>query len=184
MFIRTELVYRGITEELVPKTDQGITDERYLLIPRTLIFLLRGTQILLLKGAPDKRLWANCFNGVGGHVERGEDILTAAKRELKEETGLESGDLRLCGTVVIDAGEPIGVGIYIFCGNYSGGEFIESAEGALQWVEKAVIYNLPLVEDLKSILPRVLDFQVGDAPFSARYYYDEADKLKITFGVS
>ena len=168
----------------MPKADQGITDERYLLIPRTLVFLLRGTQVLLLKGAPDKRLWANCFNGIGGHVERGEDILTAAKRELKEETGLESGDLRLCGTVVIDAGEPIGVGIYIFRGNYCGGELIESAEGTLQWVERALIYNLPLVEDLKIILPRVFGFQDNDAPFSARYYYDETDNLNITFGVS
>ena len=38
-------------------------------------------EVLLLRGAADKRLWANRYNGLGGHVEAGEDVLSAAKRE-------------------------------------------------------------------------------------------------------
>jgi len=167
----------------VPKNSQGINADRYMLIPRTLVFLVRDTQVLLLKGAANKRLWANCFNGVGGHVERGEDILTAARRELKEETGLEAEDLRLCGTVVIDAGESIGVGIYVFRGEYCGGELRQSEEGELQWVERDGVFDLSLVEDLKVILPRVLSLKNDEPPFAALYSYTERDELEIAFGV-
>jgi len=71
----------------MPVSEQGVTNDRYMVIPRTAIFPRRGDAYLLIKGAPNKRLWANKYNGLGGHVERGEDILSAAGRELLEETG-------------------------------------------------------------------------------------------------
>ena len=46
----------------MPQSDQGITKDRYTVIPRTAIFLWRGDFVLLLKGAPTKRLWANKYN--------------------------------------------------------------------------------------------------------------------------
>ena len=69
----------------MPQSDQGITKDRYTVVPRVAIFLRRGDAVLLLKGAPTKRLWANKYNGLGGHVERGEDAMSAARRELLEE---------------------------------------------------------------------------------------------------
>jgi len=62
------------------KEEQGVTQPRYLLIPRVLVFIRRGDDFLLIKGASHKRLWANQYNGIGGHLERGEDLLSAAKR--------------------------------------------------------------------------------------------------------
>ena len=38
----------------MPASDQGNLTERYHLVPRTLIFLTRGRQVLLIKGAPHK----------------------------------------------------------------------------------------------------------------------------------
>ena len=88
----------------MPQSDQGVTSDRYMIIPRVAIFLRRGDSYLLLKGAPTKRLWANQYNGLGGHVERGEDVLSAAKRELKEETEL-TAELWLCGTLIVEFSE-------------------------------------------------------------------------------
>src|SRR6188768_291573 len=104
----------------MPLSDQGISRDRYTVIPRTAIYLRRGDSYLLLKGAPTKRLWANKYNGIGGHVERGENIFTSAKRELLEETGL-TADLWLCGTVIVDAGET-GICLFLFTGECLEGE--------------------------------------------------------------
>ena len=164
----------------MPQSDQGITRDRYMLIPRTIIFLRRGDLYLLIKGAPTKRLWAGKYNGVGGHVERGEDILSSAKRELEEETGL-AAILWLCGTVIIDTGE-IGICLYVFSGENFEGELKPSEEGAVEWVKYEAIKDLPVVEDLPILLSKVHGMQRGDAPFSARSFYDNDNKLRVEFG--
>jgi 8-oxo-dGTP diphosphatase len=166
----------------MPVSDQGQTNNRYTLIPRTLIFVTREDQILLIKGAANKRLWANQYNGIGGHVERGEDLLSAAKRELHEETRLTLADLWLCGAITIDTGENRGIGIFVFRGEDPYGAPSESKEGTLEWVSLDQIYALPLVEDLHILLPKVLEMEKGSPPFSAIYTYDRDDQLQIRFG--
>ena len=164
----------------MPKSDQGITKDRYMLIPRTAIFARREDEYLLIKGAPTKRLWAGKYNGIGGHLERGEDLLASARRELLEETGL-TADLWLCGTVIVDAGET-GICLFVFCGEEAQGEIKASEEGSVEWVKKEAVLHLPVVEDLPILLDRIHRMRRGDPPFAARSYYDENDKLKVVFG--
>jgi 8-oxo-dGTP diphosphatase len=150
-----------------------------MMIPRTAVFLRRGDSYLLLRGSPTKKRWAGKYNGIGGHVERGEDVVSSAKRELLEESGLDA-DLRLCGTVLVDAGE-IGVCLFVFTGESRAGELTRSKEGIPEWVEYDRVQSLPTVEDLPVLLARIHSMKPGDDPFSARSFYDAEGRLCVLF---
>jgi 8-oxo-dGTP diphosphatase len=136
---------------------------------------------LLLRGAASKRIWANKYNGIGGHIERDEDIYSAALREVREETGLEVEDLRLVGLINIDGDQPTGIMLFVFTAQSRSGEPIPSEEGALEWIDRDLITQVDLVEDLPIILPRAIDQLVSALPFFAHYSYNEQEQLMIRF---
>ncbi len=150
---------------------------RYTVIPRTLIFLTRGEEVLLLRGAPDKRLWANQYNGFGGHIEAGETPYQAAVRELREETHLEVPDLTLRAIVHVTLPTPPGVMMFVFVGPAPAAEPRPSREGVPVWVRRDRWADLPLVEDLPYLLPRL--FEPGPLLFG--HYTFAPDGLRVTF---
>ena len=139
-------------------SEQGLEQSaRYAVVPRTLCFLVEGEEVLLLRGAADKPLWAGRLNGVGGHIEPGEDPLTSVRREVQEETGLVVRDLSLRAIVHITASDAEqGVMLFVFVGQAPSRAVRASGEGGLGWYP---INRLPwaeLVDDLRELLPRVL----------------------------
>jgi 8-oxo-dGTP diphosphatase len=166
----------------MPIEEQGIDRKRYQVIPRVLIFLFQKEKILLIHGSPIKPIWPGKLNGIGGHVERGEDLHAAAKRELYEETGLIIDHLPHIGSVIMDVEDDLGIIIFVFRGDFSGGKIVPSKEGDLSWVNIDDLDRLPVVEDLPILINKILSMDENDSPFSARSYYDENGKLVVEFG--
>ena len=54
----------------------------------TVSFVVHGGDVLLLRHPPGNDRFPGQWNGIGGHVEAGEDIRGAALRELREALGI------------------------------------------------------------------------------------------------
>jgi len=92
-------------------------------------------------------------------VERGEDALRVARRELLEETSLSNSRLRLCGIVTIDTEAQTGGAVRLpwRIPGRRGRRFppaVPSSESRLEWVSWKELDGLLLVEDLKILSSR------------------------------
>ena len=157
--------------------DQLNAGVRYTVIPRVLVFLTREDEILLLRGAPDKKLWANQYNGLGGHVEPDETPYQAAIREVHEEAGLLAEALILRAIVHVTLPQLPGVVLFVFVGEMPTGAVSPSEEGLPVWVSRSALDALPLVEDLHQLLPRILK----PGPIAFGHYTFAENGLHITF---
>lgn len=158
---------------------QRVDPNRYSVIPRTLTFPLCEGRLLLAKLGPEAGGWSGQYNGLGGHLEVGEDPLSAAVRELREESGITLPDQRLCAVVTVDTGESPGIGLYVFVGKL---EAIpgELSDPMLEWVPLERVNDLPLVEDLPTLLPAVIDAYERRTVVSAAYRYSPTGELQIS----
>ena len=95
---------------------QRILNGRYQVVPRTIILIIKNGQVLLQKAPDSKKIFPGFYNGIGGHMERGEDILAGARRELFEEAGITCEDLKLAGTIMIDVDVDQGILLFVFSG--------------------------------------------------------------------
>ena len=157
--------------------------ERHMPYPRTLTFLLNGDDILLIQRSPDAHLFPGMFNGVGGHIERGENVLSAAQREVHEETGLDVRDLTLRCLLHVDEGADCpGVLVFVFVGHVQQRDVIESSEGTLHWVPINRIKELNRMPDLPPILSRILAVPTSTSPiFAHSRIFPDGKKWEIHF---
>lgn len=165
-------------------TQQGAdaTNGRWLTIPRTLSFVINRDDVLLMKRAAHKRVFPNQYNGLGGHIERDEDPLTGARREITEESGLDVQELRLRSVHNIDAGANTGIILFVYTAITLNREFTsDTSEGTLEWVPIEKLADYDLVEDLPFILPKILDLDQTAPPYSVHVSYDENDEIQMRF---
>ena len=162
--------------------EQGtLGNQRHTVIPRTLSFITYERNVLLLRGAPTKRIWPGKLNGIGGHVEPGETIYESAQREIWEETGLWIPRLTLRGIVHIAGpqGSPQaspGVLIALFTGQAPSRQVRPSSEGELAWYPLDALPTHELVEDLPVLLPRLLAQPMGSLLYGS-YTVDAAGEM-------
>lgn len=158
------------------------TDKRWLTIPRTLCFVFHQNEVLLMKRAAHKRIFPNQYNGLGGHIERDEDPLTGARREIKEESGLDVQDLNLRAIYNVDAGAETGILLFVYTATSQTLDFIDdSKEGTLEWISIDNLNNYDLVEDLPIILPKIIGMSDTAPPYSVYVSYDENDDMQMRF---
>lgn len=160
---------------------QRVQPERYQLIPRTLVFLLRGDEILLIHIAEDRGAWSGLYNGVGGHIEAGENPHSAATREVHEETGITPDDLRFCGVLVVNTGSSPGIGVHVFVGKSDGTNLTASSEGQPHWIPLDQIQEFPLVADLPIIIPHAIQAYREAQPFCGVTTFDESGMPSVQF---
>jgi 8-oxo-dGTP diphosphatase len=159
-----------------------MTKNRWLTIPRTLCFVLNGDDVLLMKRSPNRRVFPNQYNGVGGHIERGEDPLAGAIREIKEETSLDVNNVSLRAIYNIDAGEATGIVLFVFLAwSDSRDALADEREGTLHWIPRDNVLEYDLVEDIPEILPRILVMNDTDEPLFVHVSYDESDAIIMRF---
>jgi len=166
----------------VGQVDQGGVAGSWVVIPRVICFLFRSDQVLLIQRSPTKKVFPGRYNGLGGHAEPGEDLRTAARRELAEEAGISAAELQLAGLITVDTGTSPGVLLAVFVGETAAHPAGPTSEGMLTWVPIFQVLDLPVVEDFPALWPRVLRFRETGEPFFLSYTYDAQDRLIIREG--
>ena len=150
------------------------------------VFIFNKDEYLMLKRSPNNRIDPNKLNGVGGRVEKGENFLEAAVREIKEETGyvILPSNLHFCGITRLEGGYDEDWIMCLFkCSVNSKsipkGE--DTDDGKLVWIHKDKVLdsNYELISDLKYIWKDIVEENLFFANAQINNN-EEVDKISIS----
>ncbi len=129
----------------------------------TMLCLVRDGDKILLQNRV-KKDWQG-YALPGGHVEPGESFVDACYREMKEETGLDLFDVRLCGVkqFPIEGGRYI---VFLFKTDTFEGELRSSEEGKMEWVSLDKLQEYNTVEDLKDLIDVMLMDELNEFQYT------------------
>jgi 8-oxo-dGTP diphosphatase len=152
-------------------------------IPAVLVYAFDGPRVLLIHRVPAQGSGREAdyhlgkWNGLGGKLEPGESPLEAARRELREESGL---------ALSLDRFRPLGMLtfpdfkahrkedwiVFVFRAELHEGEaagvLAEVDEGKLHWVESGRVSELPFWAGDRHFLPHVFEGR----PFLGTIWYE------------
>src|SRR6516164_7639178 len=120
-----------------------------------------GNRVLLVhrNRRPDDAHFGK-YNGLGGKLDPGEDVVTCMRREIREEAGIECDRLVLRGTISWPGFGKHGedwFGFIFRIDAFSGTPLVKNAEGTLAWHPIDRILELDLWEGDRHFLPLVFD---------------------------
>ena len=135
------------------------------------ILVWRGSKLLILQRAGESGSYSEDWCVPGGHVDAGEDFRTAARRELFEETGIDTDDNLLTEVGVYDNGD---VEIHYFMTYLD--EFSPSLivvdgfeEIGSAWIDPATeIDDYKFIFDMKDNIKKILGLPVEDVEVKAK----------------
>ena len=132
-----------------------------------------GKYLMLHRVKKENDLNHDKWVGIGGKFEKGETPEEACLRESFEETGLTLKNLSYRGLVTFVSNEWGTEYMHLFHSNSFEGDLKECDEGNLEWVEKSMVYELPLWAGDKIFL-KLLE---TDIPFFSLKLVYEGEKL-------
>lgn len=116
--------------------------------------IYKGDEYLLQKRT--KKDWLG-YALPGGHVEKGESFIDSVIREMKEETGLDIKNPKLCGIKQFPPEDAERYVVILYKTDEFEGEISSSDEGKVEWVKKEDLKKLDTVSDLEKMIEMMLD---------------------------
>jgi 8-oxo-dGTP diphosphatase len=122
-----------------------------------------GQYVLLIhRNKRDHDAHLGKYNGLGGKLEPGEDIVSGLRREFLEEAGVELESVMLRGTINwqgFGKGGEDWFGFVFTARGYRGDLLRENLEGSLEWMDISSLLagDYPLWDGDKHFLPLVFD---------------------------
>lgn len=100
------------------------------------------------------------YNGLGGKIERDEDVAAGMCREIAEEAGVRVTSMQLRGTLSWPGFGKQGedwLGFIFLIDGFEGVPLERNPEGTLEWVSVDALDDLPMWEGDRQFLPLVFD---------------------------
>jgi 8-oxo-dGTP diphosphatase len=141
-------------------------------------FVKKEGKYLMLHRGGHKRIMPNVWMAPGGHREFNEGVFECARREIKEETGLEIKNLRIIATgnaYLKDLNQELF--FHFVEAEYESGEVISNPEdGELVWIEPA---QIPKLENILSEIKKVWPYLFGDEQklISYKAVYEKGNEM-------
>ena len=111
----------------------------------------------------------------GGHIEKRESFVDAVIREVKEETGLDIWNVKLCGlkqfTMKDDSCRYL---VFFYQTDCFAGELKSSDEGEVFWIERSELENYEVADGFLEMLEVFENEQMTE-----NYWYLENDEWKM-----
>ena len=100
------------------------------------------------------------YNGLGGKMELGEDVVSCMRREIREEAGIECISMTLRGTLNWPGFGKNGedwLGFLFLITEFEGNPPARNEEGDLEWIDLSKLDALPMWEGDRHFLPMLFD---------------------------
>lgn len=140
-------------------------------------FVKKDNKYLMLHRNKDKRIMPNVWMAPGGKREFNEGLFEAARREVREETGLRIKNPRIKATgnaYLKDLDQELY--FHFIVADYAGGKLKKNKDddGELVWLTSIEIANLDnLLSEIKKVLPYV--FSSDDRIISYKAVYEKGN---------
>ncbi|NCN82532.1 MAG: NUDIX domain-containing protein [Candidatus Pacebacteria bacterium] len=135
-------------------------------------FVKKDGKYLMLHRSPNKRIMSDVWMAPGGHREFNEGLFACARREIKEETGLDIKNLRVIATGNAHLQDLDQEFFFHFVeADYAGGEVIPEPEnGELVWLTpEEMLQKENMLAEIHAVLPYLFNKDGRVISYSAVY---------------